>query len=589
MNYDAITVGAMCDELRARILGGRVQHVHHPDESSLALQFYAQGQTQWLFTTIDPAGARLHLMRDRPARTTDAVTPVLLLLRKYVNGARLDDVEQPPLERVIRLRFSKRAPSGEIWRRELVAEIMGRLSNLILVDQDGTVVDALKRVPPSLNRVRTVLPQRRYDLPPPQEKLDPRSLGPGQLSMAIEDGGPYRSLRDALIAQVNACSPLLAREVIFRAHGRLDVPQAEADWTAIATAFREIWQDADAGRWGPSIALEDGRSTAYAPYPSRSYPEVQPVASISTAVERWYAEGGVSKSASQGTGTAPKVAGSGMDEAQRRGLRQAVEAAKDRLRAKLYSLNQSLVEDEEVARLRLAGEHLLVVAAQIPPGTTEVEMPDGTKLTLHPGETAVEAAQRYFARYAKAKAAVRDVPDLIAGVEHELRYLDDALTLLDLAQSPSDLADLRAEWADLGYVRAKPGKKQGQQGKKKGISARGYRRVVVDGFDVLVGRSGKGNDQLLSREAHAADVWLHARGVPGAHVVIRTGGRDVPEPVLQRAASLAAAHSQSRTAPTVGVDFTLCKYVDRIKGAPPGLVNYRGERTLYVTPAAEPA
>jgi predicted ribosome quality control (RQC) complex YloA/Tae2 family protein len=597
VNYDALTTGAICHELRASILGGRVQHVHHPDETSIALDVYAQGRSHWLYCSIHPDQARLHLTTGRPARTTDAVTPLLLLMRKYVDGGRVDDVYQPALERVIRLRFSRRAPSGSVWHTELIAEVMGRLSNLILVDSDGSVMDALKRVPPSMNRVRTVLPRRRYDPPPPPDKLDPRQVRAAQLTTTAPDGKPYRSLRDALIAQVNACSPLLAREVLYRAHRRLEVSSEDADWDAIAAAFHEIWGDAGAGRWGPTVALEEGKLAAYAAYPLRSFPEVRPIASMSAAVERWYAEGGATRSrANQGAspasginGRLAGVAAVGMNEAQRRSLRQAIEAAQDRLRAKLYSLKQSMANAEEMDRLRGAGEYLLTVASQVPPGTLEVVPPAGATLTLLPGESAVEAAQRYFGRYAKAKAAAQEVPALIAGVEHEARYLDEALTHLDLARTPQELNDLRSEWIELGYVRAKrPGAKgKGRDARAKRAAPTGFRRVSVDGFDVLVGRSGKGNDVLLSREAHPADVWLHARGVPGAHVVVRAGGRDVPEQVLRRAAKLAAAHSQARTAPTVGVDYTLCKYVDRIKGAPPGLVNYRGERTIYVQPEAE--
>src|SRR5439155_26812188 len=184
-----------------------------------------------------------------------------------------------------------------------------------------------------------------------------------------------------------------------------------------------------------------------------------------------------------------------------------------------------------------------------------------------------------------------------ADVEHELRYLDEPLTLLDLARSPADLAALQAEWAELGFVkppkaqraaqRAGQARRGGNVGRNRPADGRAtgrYARIEVGGFEVLVGRSGRGNDALLGPESHPDDVWLHARGVPGAHVLVRSRGQPVPEPVLRRAAALAAAHSQARGAGSVAVDFTARKHVQRVKGSRPGLVTYRGERTLHVAP-----
>jgi predicted ribosome quality control (RQC) complex YloA/Tae2 family protein len=178
---------------------------------------------------------------------------------------------------------------------------------------------------------------------------------------------------------------------------------------------------------------------------------------------------------------------------------------------------------------------------------------------------------------------------MIEATLNEQRYLEEALTLLDLAATPAELAELRAEWSELGYLSAdatKPKRDRGTRhpGRRKQEGSKGYRRLALDGFDVLVGRSGRGNDVLITKEARPNDVWLHARGVPGAHVLIRTGGREVPERVLRRAAALAAGQSKARSAPSVGVDYTLSKYVSRVRSGPPGLANYSAEKTLHVPP-----
>ncbi|HEX2033060.1 MAG TPA: NFACT RNA binding domain-containing protein [Chloroflexota bacterium] len=595
MTLDAYTLGALVDELGSTILGGRVQHVHLPDELGLALEVYAQGRSWWLYASAHPQRGRLHLVEARPPRTSDAVTPLLLLLRKYVDGGRVDEVYQPPLERIVRLRFSSRGPAGEPWRTELVVELLGRQANLILLAEDGVVMDAARRLTSQQSRTRLILPQHRYAPPPAPDKLDPRHLVPSALAAAAQPFEPRRPLREVLVATVGACSPLLAREVVFRACGEIDAPLGAAPWERVTEVFGALWADAGAGRWAPSAAYQGERMLAFAAYPLRSFEDVRPVASISRAVEVWYRQ------------DAPAV---DPQAARKAPLAQALDAARDRLRAKRYSLQQGLIDPAEVARLRQAGEYLLAFGAQLAPDQTSFVLPDDdVPLPLDPSRTPVENAQRYFARYQKAKTAAREVPAMLEATERELAYLDEASIHLELAATPDELAALQAEWAELGYVRRpgahpRPGGKgqgstkgtgggkgargaKGARGKAGDRAGPGYRRVIVDGFEVLVGRSGKGNDALLSREGHPADVWLHARGVPGAHVIVRSAGRAVPEGVLRRAASLAAAQSAARTAGSVAVDYTLRKYVDRIKGAPPGLVTYRGERTIHVPPGDE--
>jgi predicted ribosome quality control (RQC) complex YloA/Tae2 family protein len=578
MTFDTLALLAVRDELRATVLGGRVQHVHHPDELALAIELYAHGERRWVYCSAHPEQARVHLAGSRPPRRLDTVTPLLLLLRKYVVDGRLEAVEQLPLERVLRLDFSNTLPDGQRARTSLLIEVLGRQANVILVDEDGAVLEALRRVSAEGGRRRAILPRQRYQPPPAQERLDPRAIELADLERAAARWEPGRPVADLLVREVGACSPLLAREVVYRAHARCDAAVGEADWARVCAALRELWADALAGRATPSLAYQDGQMVAYAPYLLQSFADVRPAERMSAVLEAWFGR----------PATDP-------DAARRTALRQALQGAQDRLRAKLHSLERSLAPAEEVERLRRAGELILAFAAQIAPRQRELVVPgDAGVIELDPALTPVRNAQRYFAQYAKAKRAAAQVPAMAHEAEQQLRYLDEALTHLELARSPRALDELAAEWAELGYVR--PAKASGGRAGRGGqaprarsagaasLGGRGYDRLLVDGFEVLVGRSGRGNDALLGPVSQPDDLWLHARGVPGAHVLLRTGGRSVPEPVLRRAASLAAAHSQARTAGSVAVDYTKRRFVERIKGAPPGLVTYRHERTLHVPP-----
>jgi len=265
MYFDALTVLAVRDELSATLLGGRVQHVHLPDDQSLALEVYAEGQRHWLYANWQPQQARVHLVAERPARASDHVTPLLLLLRKYAGGARIEAVEQPPLERILRLRLFNRLLDGTLVRTELVVEVLGRQSNVILLDEDGAVLDAARRVDPEASRTRVILPHWRYAPPAPQLKRDPRTLAPDELRRAAE-ASPGRSPEELLVGAVDACSPLLAREVISRAYGDGPATPRGPEWRRVADAMRGIWDDALNGRAVPSIAMQAGQILAYAPY-----------------------------------------------------------------------------------------------------------------------------------------------------------------------------------------------------------------------------------------------------------------------------------------------------------------------------------
>jgi predicted ribosome quality control (RQC) complex YloA/Tae2 family protein len=575
MNFDALTVAAVCDELRSAALRGRVQHVHHPDEMGLAFELFSGGTRRWLYCTAHPQNPRLHLVSSRPGRSSDAVTPLLLLARKFVDGARLEAIACPALERVAILRFSKRSDEGDVWRSDIVVEAIGRSANVILLDADGTIRDALHRIPVTAGRSRVVQPQYPYVLPPAPVRLDPRSVEAPDLAAAAADD-TSRPLRAVLVARVGACSPLLAREIVYAVHGDADVESGRADWIRLAAAFRDRWEAAAAGRWEPCLAYENDRLVAFAPYRLASFATVEPATSISGALETWFGR--------------PIV---GADDVAKRPLRDALLAAQDRARGKVYSLRQSAVSESEVQRLREAGEALLAYQASVPSGAAAFRAPGAVSgIPLDSEQDALANARSYFDRYAKAKAAAREVPGLLAAAQQEQRYLDEALTNLELAASPGELADLRAEWSALGYVRGDAVHRRdrkldagGGAGRTRGgKGSTGIEHQRVGDFEVLVGRSGRGNDAIVGPESHPEDVWLHARGVPGAHVLIRCHGRAVPDVVLRQAAALAAARSQARSASTVPVDFTKRRYVQKIKGAPPGMVTYRGERTIHVPP-----
>jgi predicted ribosome quality control (RQC) complex YloA/Tae2 family protein len=574
-SFDALTLHAVADELRARILGARVQKVALLGPGEIGLELYGRERASVLIST-DARAARVVLTPERPVRTSDAVTPLLLLLRKYVRDGRVKSVDQPRLERVLELRVSKR-DDGELRESRLIIEVMGRRSNAVLVTDDGTILDALRRAGHARNPARPVLPHLRYQLPPPQARLDPTAADTWDMMPTPVQAARKRPLADTLASTLTGFSPLLAREAAFRAAGRLDALTEDAEWQVVRRVVGELLRPIGGGvPWSPSIARADGLVVASAPY-RLSHLEttcsVEDVESISAAVELGFGE-----TAAGGNSRGSRPAG----DPVARPLIEAIDARAALVSRRRAALERSLTAAGDPTELRTAGELILGLAHGIEPGQESLVVDERT-IRLDPDATPVENAQRYFLEYRRARDATRRVPALIERATLELAHLDEMRTLVELADDPGRLRALRDELRS-GNILAGPAPRPARGRPPGEDGARPLRVPLPNGFNALVGTSARGNERVTFDQAGQDDVWLHARQLPGAHVVVRTGGRDLPPEVLRAAAELAAHFSRGRESGRVPVDWTLRKHVRKIRGGPPGLVSYVNERTLDVEP-----
>jgi predicted ribosome quality control (RQC) complex YloA/Tae2 family protein len=445
---------------------------------------------------------------------------------------------------------------------------MGRHSNLILVDADGSVLDAIKRVGPRLSRVRPILPGWVYRRPPPQAKLAPTDVSEADLETMLAAAKPAQPVWRVLVAGIRAVSPLLAREIVYRATGRAetkvrDLDDAASQFSALLQAYHglliHVWED----DWQPHVALDEGEAVAYAPYAPTQYPEHEAVESLGAAIDRYY------QASRPGASYAvPKAR-----------VQALLDEARARVASRRRALRRQLVPQEELDRLRTCGEMMLAYAYSVQPGDTVLEAQvdlEGPplRIKLDPKLTAVENAQVYFERYQKAKAAGAEIPRRLRRAEHELAYLAQLESDLALAGNRPDIEEVRSALVEAGYAPPPKGSKP-QRGQPL--------RVVTDeGPIILVGRSARQNHQVTFRRAGPDDLWLHAVDVPGSHVVILSGGRAVPEAVLLRAARLAAEHSAAKDEAGVLVAYTKRRYVRPIRGGRPGMVTYRREKTVRI-------
>ncbi len=563
MYLDFFTLAALVDEFQSILPGGRIQDVLDVDATDLGLEIYAQRRRHWLYLSADSRQPHLYLAPGRLRRGPDRPSPIGLLLRRYVEGGRLERISQPAWERVVLLDFA--GPEGDV---QLVVEPMERRSNILLV-RGGLILECVRRVHPGENRMRSSLPAHPYLPPPPQRgKLDPFKIALDDLGGLLADSASQgRSARRLLSAKLLGFSPLLAREAVFRSSAPADQPATSARPEDLWAALCSVLQPLRERNWQPGLAGDSDNLRAFSVYPLHCEPDWRPVESINVALYTWF------------------QARTGPDayRAAKQPVAEALGEARLRLEARARSLQRSLTDDGERERLRQSGELLLAYQHSLTPDKNELRAqyePEGPELVipLDSTRTPLENAQHYFARYEKAKRALKDVPKLLRRTKAQLQSLEQLVCDLELAGSRPDIEDVQAALQSMGLWRGK------QNVPATGQRSSALRLQTADGFVIRVGRNSRQNEQVTFGRASGADLWLHARGVPGAHVLVRNDGRPIPDMVLEQAAGLAAWFSPQRHERRVAVDVTARRHVRRIQGAGPGMVSYRNERTLRVRP-----
>jgi predicted ribosome quality control (RQC) complex YloA/Tae2 family protein len=587
--FDVLTIAAVTDELSNRVVDGRIQKVIQLDELSYGLEIFNHGKRRMLVARASSQTPGLYLSETRLTADPDQVSPLLLLLRKYARGGFVVSVEQPPLERIVRLSIAKRFfpdnradddedldnESAELVYTHLIVELMGRHSNVVLVDDEDRVMDSAKRVTPEMSRVRPILPHRRYENPPPQTKRDPRTLDASSARDLITEGEGKTPVTQHLVRSVNGFSPQMSHEAVYRSFGSTDlkIRDLAADEEAgenLARGVHEVTVAMDRGEWEPSVYVDEGAVRAFAPIQLQHMAEYEreTYETISGAIERALEAGGVQRP---------------VRHAQRReSLVADIQNALERSEARVRSLTEQLDRADQGDELRVKGDLIYAYLWKINPGDIELDA-DGTIIKLDPDLSASDNAQRYFERYHRLKHASENLPVLLKRATAELNYMQQLRTQAEQADGIEQIEQLRREFETHERARASDageGKKKGsRQPKPKNPDS--YRTERQD--IIYVGRSGPQNERVVFEMAGPNDTWLHARGLPGSHVVIHWAGQPNDE-ILEKAASLAAWYSSGRNATSVEVDATECRYVRKIRGAGPGMVNYKNEQTLNVRP-----
>lgn len=572
MALDGAFLSYIAEEIRI-LVGARVDKVQQPEKDELDLTFRKKGGGGRLLLSASAAHPRVHLTTQNKENPMTA--PLFcMLLRKHLGGGKLLAVRQPGLERQLYLDFECRDDFGELVQKTLSVEIMGRHSNIILFDADGKIIDAVKRIDFTMSSKRQVLPGLPYTPPPAQDKVDLLLQSPvDALQRILTQGG---LLEKALLRAVQGLSPLVCRELceqvaqdISADVGALDA-EKQGKLLALLTGLADRL-NRHVGEPTLVLDVQTGRPLEFSFMPILQYgtrAAVRKLDSFSALLDAFYTERDRVLRVSQ----------------RAHDMLQVVEHAAQRIRRKLERQHEELAASGDRETLKERGDLVSVNLYQLKKGMrvcTALDFYHDNALLEIPLDvrlTPAQNAQKYYKEYHKAAAAERFLTEQIAEGEEELRYLETVLDEIARACGESELAEIREELVGSGYLRRR-GKKR-----EKVRENAPHHFLSDDGFDILVGRNNRQNDRLTLKTAAKTDIWLHTKNIPGAHVIVLTEGREVPEHTLTQAAILAATYSKAKDSAQVPVDYAPVRHVKKPAGAKPGMVIYEGYNTAYVQP-----
>lgn len=563
-------------EIEGLALGARVEKIAQPNREEMVFTLRTRTDHYKLLLSARANSARIHFTRFVPENPK--VPPMLcMLLRKRLSGAKLAAVRQPGLERLLLLDFDANNELGDEIRLTLAVEIMGRYSNLILVDENGKIVDALKRVDAEMSSERLVLPGLSYQLPPPQKKLCMLETDSEALLARLRALPADTELAKALLANVQGVSPVVCREIQHLTGRGTDLytqEMTEEHWGRLRFFLDRLIQTVRGIEGAPHMAVSVAKKPMDFSFMNITQYGTAAIVTrqetFSDLLDAFY----------EGRDRIERMRARSQD------LLRVLSNASDRLSRKINIQRAELKKCAERDQLRICGDLISANLYQIEKGSTSVSLQNFyeadaplVKIKLDPAKTPSQNAQKYYKDYRKARTAEEKLTEQIHQAQQELEYLDTVFEELSRAKVERDLSEIRQELVEQGYIRA-------QRGKQKPVAAAPLEFTSSDGFRILVGRNNRQNDRLTLKQANNNDIWFHTKNIPGSHTILVTDGREPTETAIREAAMLAAAHSRARESSQVPVDYTQVRNVNKPSGAKPGMVIYVKYNTVYVTPAA---
>lgn len=585
MALDGALLRQIKHELEGCLIGSRVDKIHQFSREEMVFVLRLRepaadgARSAKLYLSAGADSPRLHLTSSS-FENPKSPPMFCMLMRKHLGSAKLLEIRQVGLDRILHLIFETRNEMGDLIELTVAIEIMGRHSNIILIDENGRVIDSIKRIDDTMSSVRPILPGVRYTLPPAQDKLDLITSTPEQIEQRLIEGKDT-PLSKALLAAVQGVSPIVCREVanyVFVGDDRVISEMTPDHFDRLRFFLSRVILMARDYTGTPTSVIDSRKKPMDFSFLdihqyggsmfTRTYD------SYSQLLDDFYTQRDNIQRMRHRSSDLLKVLANTADRIARKLSLQQKELADcsdretwkiygDLISANLYSIQKG---DRTARLINFYDEE-----------QSEVVIP------LDPRKTPAQNAQKYYGEYRKADTAEKKLRELIEEGQQEAVYIDSVFDALTRAQTNDELTAIRAELAEQGYLRKKGS--AAKKGKEPKLAPKRYRSD--DGFTILVGRNNVQNDQLTLKEARGRDYWFHTKNIPGSHTIVVSNGQEVPDSTLHQAAILAAVNSKAAESSQVPVDYTLIKNVKKPRGAKPGMVIYVSYQTAYVTPDLE--
>lgn len=571
MAFDGIVTTAVVCELQNLLTGGRIDKIYQPSSDEIILQIRSGREKYRLYLSANTSRAGLYLISEKDSNPTNPPA-FCMLLRKHMQSARIHEIRQVDSERIVEIDTDSVNELGFAVKHRLTIEIMGKHSNIILIDiESGKIIDAVKRLSIDVNRYRQTLPGAVYKRPPSHDKIPYFNLSREQFREVIENAGKA-SLDQSLVAAVQGISPVFSSELLYRA----GIYGSDPDSSHIDQLYDALMDAVDKVSGGSAEPCLYRDQKTGAPHEFHALHltiledrfDRSDLDSASDACNQYF----------EGRDTSNRIRQKSSD------IRQMISRALDKLLLKKQRLQTDLLKAEDSEKYRLYGELLTASLHKVAEGRTYAEVDnyyDGTilKIPLDPRFSPAKNAQKYFKRYNKSKTAIVEKNHQLEETSREIDYLESVLIFVHQASTSDDLDDIRAELAENGYMKLRHAK-----GHRKKQKLNPYRYVTSTGLEVAAGRNNIENDQLTFKKASSGDFWFHAKDIPGSHVLLFTNGRQPDETEIFETAAIAAYHSKARQSENVPVDYVNVRFVKKPSGSRPGYVIFTKNRTVYVNP-----
>lgn len=579
MAFDAIVVNSLARELNEMLEGTKIDKVYQPEKDEVCLKIRAGKDNYKLVLSASPSHPRVYIADNYEKQNPKKAPVFCMTLRKHIQSGVIAGVVQVGFERIIRIAIDSYDELREKTRKYLYVEIMGKHSNIILVhDTENRILDSIKRVPPSVSRLRQILPGMAYELPPVQDKINPMAnIDRQELIDRIRSCD--MQIFKAIYSNILGLSPTVAREICYRldidkSMSSLEIGDGEID--RIIKEINLMFGKLELGQAYPNMIIDQKRDKIieFSSIKLNQYEDLTEINfdRVSQAIESYYISKDIKDRINQRASA----------------MKKSLQIKLDRVNNKIKKQNQELLESEKADDYRVKGELLTSYIYMVQKGMEEVELDNfydnnsKIRVSLNKNLTPSENAQKYFKKYNKMKNASEEISKQIKINLEESEYLENSLLAIENCDNDKDLKEIREELIREGYIKS-------YRMPKKDIKPNTqYLKYMSSGGNlIMVGKNNKQNDYLTLRLADNEDLWFHTKNIPGSHVVLKCAGKKVLDEEILEAATLAAYYSKAKMSANVPVDYTIKKHVKKPSGAKPGMVIYETNKTAYVTPSDE--